>query len=104
MAAPLPAWRHRLSAQLPFNHPVFVLFTSGTTGKPKCIVHGAGGTLLQNLKTHKLHFDVRARRPLLLFLHDQLGGLERAFSWFVHRGGAHALRRLAVRAKREDPF
>jgi acetoacetyl-CoA synthetase len=46
-------------AQLPFNHPVFVLFTSGTTGKPKCIVHGAGGTLLQNLKTHKLHFDVR---------------------------------------------
>ena len=47
-------------AQLPFNHPAFVLFTSGTTGKPKCIVHGAGGTLLQNLKTHKLHFDVRA--------------------------------------------
>src|SRR5512134_1456216 len=47
-------------AQLPFNHPVFVLFTSGTTGRPKCIVHGAGGTLLQNLKTHKLHFDVRA--------------------------------------------
>jgi acetoacetyl-CoA synthetase len=46
-------------AQLPFNHPVFVLFSSGTTGKPKCIVHGAGGTLLQCLKTFKLHFDVR---------------------------------------------
>ena len=46
-------------AQLPFNHPVFVLFSSGTTGKPKCIVHGAGGTLLQSLKTFKLHFDVR---------------------------------------------
>ena len=46
-------------AQLPFNHPVFVLFTSGTTGKPKCIVHGAGGTLLQSLKTFKFHFDVR---------------------------------------------
>jgi acetoacetyl-CoA synthetase len=46
-------------AQLPFNHPVFILFTSGTTGKPKCIVHGAGGTLLQSLKTFKLHFDVR---------------------------------------------
>jgi acetoacetyl-CoA synthetase len=46
-------------AQLPFNHPVFVLFTSGTTGKPKCIVHGAGGTLLQSLKTFKLHFDAR---------------------------------------------
>jgi acetoacetyl-CoA synthetase len=46
-------------AQMPFNHPVFVLFSSGTTGKPKCIVHGAGGTLLQSLKTFKLHFDVR---------------------------------------------
>src|SRR5262252_3112601 len=47
-------------AQLPFNHPVFILFTSGTTGKPKCITHGAGGTLLQALKTFKFHFDVRA--------------------------------------------
>ena len=47
-------------AQLPFNHPVFILFTSGTTGKPKCITHGAGGTLLQSLKTFKFHFDVRA--------------------------------------------
>ncbi len=46
-------------AQLPFNHPVFILFTSGTTGKPKCITHGAGGTLLQALKTFKFHFDVR---------------------------------------------
>ena len=46
-------------AQLPFDHPVFILFTSGTTGKPKCIVHGAGGTLLQTLKTFKLHFDAR---------------------------------------------
>ena len=46
-------------AQLPFNHPVFVLFTSGTTGKPKCIVHGAGGSLLQSLKTFKFHFDAR---------------------------------------------
>jgi acetoacetyl-CoA synthetase len=46
-------------AQLPFNHPVFILFTSGTTGKPKCIVHGAGGSLLQALKMFKLHFDLR---------------------------------------------
>src|SRR3954464_13462117 len=46
-------------AQLPFNHPVFILFTSGTTGKPKCIVHGAGGTLLMALKLFKLQADVR---------------------------------------------
>ncbi len=54
-------------AQLPFNHPVFVLFTSGTTGKPKCIVHGAGGTLLQSLKTFKLHFDVRPGERFFYF-------------------------------------
>jgi acetoacetyl-CoA synthetase len=45
--------------QLPFDHPVYILFTSGTTGVPKCIVHGAGGTLLQGLKMYKLQFDIR---------------------------------------------
>jgi acetoacetyl-CoA synthetase len=44
---------------LPFEHPIYILFTSGTTGAPKCLVHGAGGTLLQHLKTYKLQFDVR---------------------------------------------
>ena len=47
-------------AQLPFDHPVYILFTSGTTGKPKCIVHGAGGSLLQGLKMYRLQFDLRA--------------------------------------------
>ncbi|MCP4993820.1 MAG: acetoacetate--CoA ligase [Gammaproteobacteria bacterium] len=44
--------------QLPFDHPLFIMFSSGTTGVPKCIVHGAGGTLLQHLKEHRLHSDV----------------------------------------------
>jgi acetoacetyl-CoA synthetase len=42
-----------------FNHPLFILFSSGTTGKPKCIIHGAGGTLLEHLKEHRLHGDLR---------------------------------------------
>ncbi len=44
---------------LPFNHPLFILFSSGTTGVPKCIVHGAGGTLLQHQKEHLLHVDLK---------------------------------------------
>ena len=46
-------------AQMPFNHPAYIMFSSGTTGQPKCIVHGAGGTLLQHLKEHQLQTDVR---------------------------------------------
>ncbi len=44
---------------LPFDHPLYVMFSSGTTGAPKCIVHGAGGTLLQHLKEHQLQSDIR---------------------------------------------
>ncbi len=45
--------------RLPFAHPLYILYSSGTTGRPKCIVHGAGGTLLQHLKEHVLHTDVK---------------------------------------------
>jgi acetoacetyl-CoA synthetase len=46
--------------RFPFDQPLYVLFSSGTTGPPKCIVHGAGGTLLQHLKEQRLHVDLRA--------------------------------------------
>jgi acetoacetyl-CoA synthetase len=53
--------------RLPFDHPLYVLYSSGTTGVPKCIVHGAGGTLLQHLKEHQLHTDVHPGERLFFF-------------------------------------
>ncbi|MBV8744361.1 MAG: acetoacetate--CoA ligase [Xanthobacteraceae bacterium] len=53
--------------RLPFDHPVYIMFSSGTTGVPKCIVHGAGGTLLQHLKEHQLQCDVRDGDHLFYF-------------------------------------
>jgi acetoacetyl-CoA synthetase len=53
--------------QLPFDHPLFIMFSSGTTGVPKCIVHGAGGTLLQHLKEHQLHVDLHPTDRLFYF-------------------------------------
>jgi len=53
--------------RLPFAHPLFVMYSSGTTGKPKCIVHGAGGTLLQHLKEHLLQVDLRRNDRLFYF-------------------------------------
>ena len=47
-----------LYEQLPFDHPLFVVFSSGTTGAPKCILHRAGGALLQHAKEHRLHADL----------------------------------------------
>jgi acetoacetyl-CoA synthetase len=54
-------------ARMPFNHPLYIMYSSGTTGVPKCIVHGVGGTLIQHLKEHQLHTDIQAGDRVFYF-------------------------------------
>ncbi|SDJ55552.1 acetoacetate--CoA ligase [Microbulbifer yueqingensis] len=65
--------------QTEFNHPLYIMYSSGTTGVPKCIVHGAGGTLLQHLKEHRLHCDLD--RDDILFYFTTCGWM--MWNWLV---------------------
>ncbi|MEW5250543.1 acetoacetate--CoA ligase [Microbulbifer discodermiae] len=65
--------------QTEFNHPLYIMYSSGTTGVPKCIVHGVGGTLLQHLKEHRLHTDLS--RDDVLFYFTTCGWM--MWNWLV---------------------
>ncbi|MGH8427838.1 MAG: acetoacetate--CoA ligase [Gammaproteobacteria bacterium] len=96
---------------LPFDHPLFILYSSGTTGKPKCIVHGAGGVLLQHLKELGLHTNIS--REDVVFYFTTCGWM--MWNWLVSslalgatvllydgspmQGGADAMLRMAEKEK-----
>ncbi|MDP3560228.1 MAG: acetoacetate--CoA ligase, partial [Legionellaceae bacterium] len=74
MSASFCTWNNLLSEchitpfqSFPFNHPLYILFSSGTTGKPKCILHSAGGTLLQHYKELGLHTNIKPNERMMFY-------------------------------------
>jgi acetoacetyl-CoA synthetase len=90
----LCTWEHKLTfEQLPPDHPVYILYSSGTTGAPKCIVHGSIGTLIQHKKEHALHCSIKPGSRLFYFTtctwmmwHWQVSGLASGATLVIYDG------------------
>src|SRR5688572_28278139 len=70
-AAVVPSHESRVTShgfmRFAFDHPLYIMYLSRTTGLPKCMVHGSGGTLIQHLKEHQLHTDLRREDRIFYF-------------------------------------
>ena len=84
---------------VPFAHPLYILYSSGTTGVPKCIIHSTGGVLLQHVKEHGLHGDLGPGDRLVLLHHLRLDDVELAGLGPGRGQRRGAVRRLAVPAR-----